>query len=204
MKSALPDSVPGTWRRVGTRTGSTNVLVTTITAETTVYKPAEATALDELGSSEIPVRSLFTVDLSFSPSLSTFGMSPKGVFSTAAPKAKRQFIGVIKDEGVVVEETRETLSFERPDGTAGKWYVLDVSYPLDPELGTERSTIPAETNVAIWPTEDAYGMAGGTLPLVLPDEVADALGGSLELDPERDRETIASLIRTIDPDLDEG
>jgi hypothetical protein len=203
MTSALPDSVAGTWRSVGTRTGSTNVLVTTVTAETTVYEPAEAIVLNDLGASEIPIRSLFTVDLSFSPSLSTFGTSPKAVFSTAAPKAKRQFLGVIEDEGVVVEDTRETLSFERPDGTAGKWYVLDVSYPLAPGLETECSTLDAETNVAIWPTDDAYGMAGGTLPLELPDDVADALGGSIEIDPERDRETIASLIRTFEPSQDE-
>ncbi|MDG5761489.1 hypothetical protein QA600_19345 [Natronococcus sp. A-GB1] len=200
MTSALPEAVPGTWHRAGTRTGKSNVLIATITAETTVYEPAEeAASLAALGASDVPVRSLFTVDMQFSPSLSVVGVSPKSVLSTAAPKARRQFVDIVEDEGVVVEDTRETLSFERPDGTAGRWYVLDVSYPLSPDLETDRATIPAETNIAIWPTDDAYGMAGGTLPLELPDGVAETLDG-LEVDPERDRETIAALIRSVDPD----
>lgn len=194
MTSALPESVAGTWQRAGTRTGESSVLLTSITAETTVYEPAE-TALSELGSSDIPVRSLFTVDMRFSPSLSSVGVSPASVLSKAAPKARSQFVDLVEDDGLVVEDTRETLSFERPDGTEGRWYVLDATYPLSPDLETDRESLAAEANVAIWPTEDAYGMAGGTLPL-------EALAGfeALEVDPERDRETIASLIRSVDPD----
>lgn len=193
MTSALPESVAGTWQRAGTRTGESSVLLTSITAETTVYEPAE-TALSELGSSDIPVRSLFTVDMRFSPSLSSVGVSPASVLSKAAPKARSQFVDLVEDDGLVVEDTRETLSFERPDGTEGRWYVLDATYPLSPDLETDRESLAAEANVAIWPTDDAYGMAGGTLPL-------EALAGfdALEVDPERDRETIASLIRSVDP-----
>lgn len=203
MTSALPESVAGTWHRAGSRTGETSVMLATITAETTVYEPADtASVLAELGSSEIPVRSLFTVDLSFSPSLSTVGISPESVLSKAAPKAKDQFVETVEDDGLLVEGTRETLAFERPDGTEGKWYVLDVSYPLSPDLETDRDRIPAETNLAIWPTEDSYGVAGGTLPLELPADVADALGGPVDVDPERDRERVASLIRTVDPESD--
>ncbi|MFU8868537.1 hypothetical protein [Natronococcus sp.] len=196
MTSALPESVAGTWHRAGTRTGESKVLLTSITAETTVYEPAEtASALAELGSSDIPVRSLFTVDMRFSPSLSSVGISPSSVLSTAAPKARSQFVDLVEDDGLIVEDTRETLSFERPDGTEGRWYVLDASYPLSPALETDRETLAAEANVAIWPTDDAYGMAGGTLPL----ETLDGFD-ALAVDPERDRETIASLIRSVDPD----
>ncbi|AGB37835.1 hypothetical protein [Natronococcus occultus] len=193
MTSALPESVAGTWQRAGTRQGETSVLFTSITAETTVYEPLESAAtLAALGPAEIPLRSLFTVDMTFSPSLSTVGVSPASMLSKAAPKAKAQFVETVEDDGLVVEDTREELAFERPDGTEGRWYVLDVAYPLST---TDRDRLEAETNVAIWPTDDAYGMAGGTLPLETPP--GDAV---LEVDPERDRETIASLIRTADPE----
>lgn len=200
MTSALPDSVAGTWHRVGTRTGETNVLVTSITTETTLYEPAEAATLADLGASEIPARSLFTIETTFSPPLTAVGISPDDAFSKAAPKAKQQFIDTIEDDGLLVEGTRETLDFERPDGTAGTWYVLDVAYPVDPELGVAGTTIPAETNVAVWPTDTAYGMAGGTLPLEIPDAVSDAFEDSLDVDPERDRETITELVRTLETD----
>jgi hypothetical protein len=200
MTSLLPESVAGTWHRAGSRTGETSVMLASITAETTVYEPAEtASILAELGSSQIPVRSLFTVDLSFSPSLSTVGISPESVLSKAAPKARDQFVETVEDDGLAVEDTRETLAFERPDGTEGKWYVLDVAYPLSAGLETDRTRIPAETNLAIWPTDDSYGVAGGTLPLDVPDGVASALGGTLAVDPESDRETITELIRTVEP-----
>ncbi|NKE35821.1 hypothetical protein GWG54_08305 [Natronococcus sp. JC468] len=196
MTSALPESVAGTWQRAGTRQGETSVLIASITAETTVYEPVEsAAALAELGPADIPLRSLFTVETTFSPSLSTVGVSPASALSKAAPKAKDQFVETVENDGLVVEDTREEHAFERPDGTEGRWFVLDVAYPLSPDLETDRDRLAAETNVAIWPTDDAYGMAGGTLPLEAPPGDADALG----VDPERDRETIAELIRTVDP-----
>lgn len=229
MALELPESLSDAWQRVGTRTAETTVMMATITAETTLYEPTEGAgpAAIDTGPSDIPLRSLFTVEMTFSPPLPSVGVSPASVFSMAAPTAKSQFVGTIEDEGLVVEGTRDTLEFEAPNGAAGKWYVLDVSYPLEsgdgvPEAG---ATLPAEAHVAVWPTERSYGMAGGTVPLSPDGEGSDLESGPLEsladgdgsenpdddsgsdrrgpdlefdLDPGRDRETVAALIRELE------
>ncbi len=202
MTTALPESLAESWQAAGTRSGTSTVMVMSISAETTVYEPIEtAASLAKLGASDMPVRSLFTVDMTFSPSLATFGVSPKGVFSMAVPKAKGQFVDIVEDEGLVVEGTRETHSFEAANGTSGKWFVLDVVYPLASELATEQTDrLAAETHIAIWPTETTYGMAGGTVPLELPAGVGDAIDGEIPVNPAADRERIAELVRSIDPE----
>lgn len=212
MPSDLPEPLATSWRPLGTRTGQMNVLVLSITAETTLYEPVEpAVRGTTVGASEIPVRSLFTVDLSFSPPLPNVGIPPSSVFSQAAPKAKRQFVNTIEDEGLVIDGTRTTLEFEATNGESGIWYVLDVGYPVDPDLlGTEIGPIDAEVHVAVWPTETSYGMAGGTVPL---ESVADVVGetelaaadlpADIEVAPDCDRETIAELVRTIDLESDD-
>lgn len=210
MTFDLPASVADSWRPLGTRTGETSVVLASITAETTVYEPLEeADELAAIGASEIPARSLFAVDVTVSPSLSSLGMAPESVFEKAAPRAKSQFVDTLESEGLTVEGTRDTLEFEASNGETGSWFVLDVSYPVAPEMadGTER--IDAEAHAAVWPTETTFGMAGGVLPLEngVGPGAADSgptPDGGLDLDPERDRETIAELIRTIDFEDDEG
>ena len=205
----LPASVSDSWRPLGTRTGETSVMLASITAETTVYEAVDpAAGVAALEASEIPIRSLFVVDVTVSPSPADLGMSPESVFSKAAPKAKDQFIDTLESEGLDVEGTRNSLEFEASNGSEGTWYVLDVGYPVDGAAaengdGTETERLDAEAHVAVWPTETSFGMAGGVLPLEDGAETTDAEGpastvGELDLDPERDRETIAELIRTID------
>lgn len=205
MTTSLPESLSDAWRPAGTRTGKTSVLVASITAETTLYEPIEsADALANLGASDVPLRSLFAVELTISPSLSAIGVSSADVLSTAAPKAKARFVDTIEDEGLVVEGTRDRYAFEAGNGTEGRWFVLDVSYPLASAVastggetdGTDR--VPAETHVAVWPTESTFGMAGGTIPLERPADLEDAIAAELEVDPQRDRELIAELVRSID------
>ncbi|MFC4543017.1 hypothetical protein ACFO5R_13900 [Halosolutus amylolyticus] len=201
MTIALPASLAGTWRPAGTRTGTTSVLVASITAETTLYEPVgTASTLAELGASDVPLRSLFAVDLEFSPPLPSLGVSPRAVFSMAAPKARGQFVDTIEDEGLIVDGTRETHAFEAANGTEGRWFVLDVSYPIASGVAADGpDRLPAETHVAVWPTETTYGMAGGTTPLEMPADVAASIDGEISIDPERDRERIAELVRSIDP-----
>ena len=210
MSISLPESLADAWRPAGTRTATTNVFVASITAETTLYEPIEtATALEELGASDVPLRSLFAVDLTFSPPLSAIGVSPADVLSMAAPKAKARFVATLENEGLIVEGTRDRHSFEADNGAEGRWFVLDVSYPLasavapaDGENATnggddEGDRLPAETHVAVWPTESAFGMAGGTIPLECPAEIRESVGDELAVDPQRDRERIAELVRSV-------
>lgn len=214
MTIDLPASLAESWRALGTRTGKSSVLLASITAETTVYEPIDAAdRLAAVGASEIPVRSLFTVDVSVSPSLSDLGMAPESAFEKAAPKAKSQFVTTLEDEGLTVDGTRNTLEFEATNGAEGAWFVLDVDYPVDPDLTTaDGERIDAEAHIAVWPTETSFGMAGGILPLengidVLDEDGptdgdGDDLAAALDADPERDRETVADLIRTIETDTD--
>lgn len=211
MTTDLPASLAESWRALGTRTGESSVLLASITAETTVYEPIEwADRLATLGPSDIPARSLFTVDVTFSPSLSDLGMAPESAFEKAAPKAKSQFVSTLEDEGLAVDGTRDALEFEATNGAEGTWFVLDVDYPVAPDPTTDDGErIDAEAHIAVWPTEESYGMAGGILPLedgsaVNDDAAADAgdLLAGLDVDPERDRETIADLIRSVDPETD--
>lgn len=190
MTADLPESLADSWRPAGTKTGESSVMVASITAETTLYEPLEPTELADLAASKIPLRSLFVVDLSVSPSLSTIGVSPSSVFEKAAPKAKNQFVDTVEDEGLVVEGTRDTLEFEAPNGEEGKWYVLDVSYPLEGE-----DHLSAEANVAVWPTDSSFGVAGGILPL--ENGVAD-VSDENAVAPERDRDTISTLVQRLD------
>ncbi|APW97732.1 hypothetical protein CHINAEXTREME_08060 [Halobiforma lacisalsi AJ5] len=230
MALDLPESLSDAWQRVGTRTAETTVMMATITAETTLYEPTDGagpTRIDA-GPSDVPLRSLFTVEMTFSPPLPSVGVSPASVFSMAAPTAKSQFVDTIENEGLVVERTRDTLEFEAPNGAAGKWYVLDASYPLESgDDGEAATALPAEAHVAVWPTERSYGMAGGTVPLSPdgdgsdlesgpPESLADGDGSEnpedesssdrrgpdrdleFDLDPDRDRETVAALIRNLE------
>lgn len=255
MALDLPESLADAWQPLGTRTAETNVMMATIAAETTLYEPVEPTGIAALGPSdgEIPLRSLFTVDLSFSPPLPAVGVSPASVLSMAAPKAKAQFVDTVENEGLDVRRTRDTLEFEAPNGAAGKWYVLDVAYPValagtgdadsssDGDGDGNTAVLPAEAHVAVWPTSESYGMAGGTVPLKPepepePESRSDAGNetqtetdddqprnvdrGELEsllatndtetdvepemsavdalFDPERDRETVATLLRGLE------
>ena len=208
MPTDLPESFAESWRSLGTKTGETSVMLASITAETTVYEPIErADSLESIGASEIPVRSLFAVDVTISPSLSDLGMSPDAVFSKAAPKAKSQFVDTLEDEGLIVENTREKLEFEAANGNAGSWFVLDASYPVAADAADGTDRIDAEAHIAVWPLERSFGMAGGTLPLEgvpLDDGSASADGTEptepLAVDPERDREVIAELVETIEFD----
>ncbi|ELZ01296.1 hypothetical protein C482_07376 [Natrialba chahannaoensis JCM 10990] len=203
MPTDLPSSLTDEWQLLGTRSGSTSVLVASITAETTLYEPVDEPATAAIGAGDIPVRSLFAVDLSISPSLSTIGITPDAALSKAAPKAKSQFVDTVADDGLTVEETRDVLEFEGPNGAAGKWYVLDTSYAVEPDRTPDDvDRIAAEANVAVWPTAESYGVAGGVLPLEsVADRADDSVDGLvLDVNPERDRETITTLIQTVDLD----
>ncbi|MCU4974718.1 hypothetical protein OB955_18525 [Halobacteria archaeon AArc-m2/3/4] len=243
MVSELPQSLAEEWHAVGTDTDEMEFGVATVTAETTLYE-RESTRVeradlrlgpgpdrdfesddgtdgerDDSGGGDIPIRSLFVIDLTSSPSLSSVGLAPEAVLGTAAEKATDLFVGRLEDDGVVVADgnDRAASEFDRGDGTVGRWYTLSVSYPvltaerkreLEDSAGTETDSetdelddhnprIDAETHLAIWPTDDAYRMAGGTVPLRISDDAPAEIVDALEIDAGRDREAILELVRTV-------
>ncbi|PGF16509.1 hypothetical protein CP556_10525 [Natrinema sp. CBA1119] len=223
MALDLPPPIADDWRRLGDRTDERSLSLATVTAETTVFEHrATADALERLRSGgEIPARSLFTVDLQISPSLSAIGLSSADALEMAAPKARDQFVDTIKDDGIAVGAERASEYIDRPDGAVGHLTVLEVAYPTDSDASVtddaeavaddgERTdggdatgetpitaTIDAEAHVAVWPAADADVMAGGLLPLEVPDG-ADLLAAALDVDPARDREAIVDLFRGLE------
>lgn len=210
MATDLPRAIRDDWRRVGDRTSERRIALVSVTAETTVYEHAPtADALATLrDGGQIPVRSLFTVETTFSPSLSAVGLSPAGAMETAAPKAKAQFVETLEDDGIAVGDERFDEPVERPDGTVARLSVRGATYPIDPAVGAAAASdaaadegtgdptdggrsIDAEAYVAVWPTADAYAMAGGLLPLEAP------AGVDLDVDPERDRTTVLDFVRHV-------
>ncbi|WP_207587023.1 hypothetical protein [Halomontanus rarus] len=243
MVSELPQSLADEWRAIGTDTDEMEFGVATVVAETTLYE-RESTRLERAdlrlrsrtdpdpevdepddetntrNGGDIPIRSLFVVDLSSTPSLSSVGLAPTAVLGTAAEKATDLFVGRLKDDGIVVADgdgdDRTASEFDRGDGTVGRWYTLSVSYPVvsvhaESEAETETDTdelhnprIDAETHLAIWPTDDAYRMAGGTVPLGISEDAPAPIADALEVDPGRDREAVLELVRTVGLEEKEG
>ncbi len=204
MPIDLPPAVADDWRRLGSRTDERSLSLATVTAETAVFEhQPTADALEQLrGGRDIPVRSLFTVALDISPSLSTIGLSAADALDVAAPKAREQFVDTVADDGIAIGAERATEYIDRPDGAVGHLSVLDVAYPIDAAVdgvtvddGT--ATIDAEAHVAVWPTADTYVLAGGLLPLEGPADAA-LLAAALDVDPARDRETIVDLFRGLE------
>ncbi len=209
MATDLPPSLRESWQSLGTKTTEGRVMMLSVTTETTVYAQrgtADTTEID--GASDIPLRSLFTIDVSFSPPLATVGVTPKAVFSMAAPKATTRFLDQIEAYGLQIGDERKTSTYERPDGTTGRWTVVSAAYPIGganeesdeanagakPKPKADNPTIPVETHIGIWPTRTAYGMAGGTVPLEVPESVSLQTGFEVDIDPDPDRQVIAELM----------
>ncbi|MBZ6494143.1 hypothetical protein [Natrinema longum] len=209
MAIDLPPAVADDWRRLGGRTDERSLSLATVTAETTVFEHRPtADALKRLrADGDVPARSLFTVDLAISPSLSAIGLDPGDALELAAPKAREVFVETVEDDGIAVGGERASEFIDRPDGAVGHLTVLEVAYPTDgatatdggtsDDTGDESATIDAEAHVAVWPAADAYAMAGGIVPLEAPDD-ADLLAAALDVDPTRDREAIVDLFRGLD------
>ncbi|SER17990.1 hypothetical protein [Natrinema salaciae] len=209
MAIDLPPAVVDDWRRLDRRTDERTLSLATVTAETTIFEHRPtAEALERLrADGDIPARSLFTVALDISPSLSAIGLSPADALEMAAPKAREGFVETVEDDGIAVGEKRASEYIDRPDGSVGHLTVFEVAYPTDSGTATgaasadggddvEDAAIDAEAHVAVWPAADAYVLAGGLLPLETPD--SDLLAAALDVDPARDREAIVDVFRGLE------
>lgn len=203
MAIDLPPAVADDWRPVTRRTDDRSLSLATITAETTVFEHRPtADALERLRSDgDVPARSLFTVDLAVSPSLSALGLSPADALEVAAPKAREGVVDTLEGDGIAVRGERTSEYIDRPDGAVGHLTVLEAAYPIESAdragEAPQAATIDAEAHVAVWPDDDAYVLAGGLVPLESPED-ADLLAAALDVDPARDREAIVDLFRGLD------
>lgn len=198
MTDALPADLREAWRPVTTLTDDRSIVAVSVTAETTIYEPVEPPATTPVEAS-LPLRSLFVTDLTVSPSLSTIGLEPTGLLSMAASQANDRFVDAAEARGVTVDGTRETIAFESPSGEPGKWHVLEATYPLaagDDATPADADSLTAEAHVVVWPTDSSFGVVGGTHPL-------EAVGDRA-IDPERDRDRIARVVRSLGDGQSDG
>ncbi|WP_254761944.1 hypothetical protein [Natrinema marinum] len=208
MAIDLPPAITDDWRRVTRRTDDRSLSLATITAETSVFehRPTADAAERLRADGDVPVRSLFTVDVRIAPSLEAIGLDPTEALEVAAPKAREGVVETLADDGIGVRGERASEYIDRPDGAVGHLSVLEVGYPIDSANApddtdvasgeTASATIDAEAHVAVWPAGEAYVVAGGLLPLEAPDG-ADLLAAALDVDPARDRERIVDLFRGL-------
>lgn len=201
MTTELPPPFDAEWRVVGTRTDDSRIALAAVRAETTLYEHApSADALAELERADVdvPLRSLFAIELSFSPSPSAVGISPGSGLDLAAPKATSQFVETLADEGLEVGEQKRVGKLTRHDGAEGRWYVLETAYPVDPAVAEdgadERPTVAAETHVAVWPTSESFAVAGGVVPLEAPV----GIDSGLEVDVPRDQQRLLDVVRALE------
>ncbi|QCC59339.1 hypothetical protein NP511_13035 [Natrinema thermotolerans] len=211
MAIDLPPAVADDWHHVGGRTDDRSLSLATITAETAVFRHRPtADALERLrADGSVPARSLFTVDLAISPSLSAIGLDPGDALELAAPKARDGVVETLADDGIEVGAERANEYIDRPDGAIGHLTVLEAAYPIDATAATDGGTpdddsvtIDAEVHAAVWPDGESYTLAGGLLPLEAPE--SDLLAAALDVDPARDREAIVDLFRGLDLEASDG
>ncbi|OAQ52275.1 hypothetical protein HTG_11680 [Natrinema mahii] len=205
MAIDLPPAVADDWHHVGGRTDDRSLSLATITAETAVFEHRPtADALERLrADGDVPARSLFTVALAISPSLSAIGLDPGDALELAAPKARDGVVETLADDGIDVGAERANEYIDRPDGAIGHLTVLEAAYPVDSTAAADGgspdddpATIDAEVHVAVWPDGESYTLAGGLLPLEAAG--SDLLAAALDVDPARDREAIVDLFRGLD------
>ncbi|WP_455447886.1 hypothetical protein [Natrinema thermotolerans] len=206
MAIDLPPAVADDWHHVGGRTDDRSLSLATITAETAVFRHRPtADALERLrADGSVPARSLFTVDLAISPSLSAIGLDPGDALELAAPKARDGVVETLADDRIEVGAERANEYIDRPDGAIGHLTVLEAAYPIDANAATDddSATIDAEVHAAVWPDGESYTLAGGLLPLEAPE--SDLLAAALDVDPARDREAIVDLFRGLDLEASDG
>ncbi|WP_255191803.1 hypothetical protein [Natronobeatus ordinarius] len=197
MPTPLPPAFRETWRPVGTRRRRSRFALVSSVAETTLYEhgPTADALSGSVTAGERSVRSLFAIELRLTPPLPAMGIAPKAVLGMAASQVRRKVVDSVEAEGVIAGDERESSPFERADGTVGRRSVLESAVRLEPAGEDETRTIDAETHVAVWPTAESYGVAGGTLPLEDPPR----FGAALEVDPERDREAVLEFVATVVP-----
>jgi hypothetical protein len=201
------------WREI--RTHSKDELTLpffSISSHSRLYEHADSA--EEMGAVTgvrfgMPPRAAFTAALEFDPPLPSFGVEPESVFGIARRRARKEFPKSLSEDGLVDVERTDARWLERTDGTRTRAFRYEVGFPLDPEaiFGAAAPTafdLGCVMWGGIWPTEEAYAMAGGVYPSeTLPEAIDRQTPGSdpvrglaVEVDPVAHRKALARVIRT--------
>jgi len=174
--------------------------VVTVTSATAVYEsPAEAERIEPYAPADIDEspRSVFTTGLGFDPP-PPVDKTPGALLDIAARYAAREFEKSLGEDGLEDVDRTGTQEMRLRGRSTARAFQYDAGYPLSVG-GTTRTTLDVRVWAALWPTEDAFAMAGGIYPLE-DLETALARAGvtaetSLRARPAADRREIFERIR---------
>jgi hypothetical protein len=201
------------WREIRTHTKDELTLpFFEIRSHSRLYEHAESA--DRMGAVSgvrfgMPPRAAFTAALEFDPPLTSFGVRPETVFGVARRRAATEFPKSLSEDGLVDVDRTEARWLERDDGTRSRAFRYEVGFPLDPValFGDDAPTRFALQCVMwgnIWPTDEAYAMAGGVYPVEsLPESIDRQAPGttpvdgvSVEVAPVAHRKALARVMQT--------
>jgi len=176
----------------------------TVEAHNAVYeRPSFRRRADDLMAPEIEEspRAVFTTGLSLDPPFPG-GETPGSVFAVAAQYASREFRESLREDGLLAVEQTGSRELRLRGRRTAKAFQYDAAYPLaaDPLEASRSPRLAVRVWAALWPTADAFDMAGGIYPL---EDLASALdrdGGatpevSIEARPGGDRREVFDCIR---------
>jgi len=184
-----------------------------IRSHNVIYESPDAGELGDILAvdAEAGLRSIFATDLEFRPSLADLGVDPASVFGPARRHARKEFADSVREDGLVGVEHTDSRWIERDDGTRARAFGYDVGTPLrrDVVFGDRSDEVPrpfvlrGRLWAAIWPTTDAYAMAGGIYPTEGIEEAAGRPGVpvvsdvAVAVDAERHRKELARVMQSI-------
>lgn len=187
----------------------------TITSHNVVYDAPRAEMLHPLVAVDVDTgpRSIFATALEFDPSLPSLGVNPSSVFGPAKRHARKEFARSVEEDGLRNVRRTDARWLNREDDTRARAFRYEVAIPLKRRVvfgdGARKVGKPflleCRMWAAIWPTREAYSMAGGIYPV---ESLADAATRQapdvpvvtdldFEVDPERHRKELARAMQTI-------
>lgn len=203
--SSLPTVETDPWERVDewTETAFDSRFVT-VEAHNAVYeRPEFREQVEHLLPADIDqsMRALFTTGLSMDPS-PPGSETPEKLLGVAAPYARREFRGSLTEDGLLDVEHTGSQEMRLRGRRTAKAFQYDAGYPLNGDaLGTpETPVLSIRVWAAIWPTAEAFDMAGGIYPLESLTAVVDRTGAgepgvAIEAQPGGDRREVFDRIR---------
>lgn len=187
----------------------------TITSHNVVYDAPNAEDRHSLVAIDVDTgpRSVFATALEFDPSLPSLGVKPSSVFGPAKRHARKEFARSVEEDGLLDVSRTDARWLERADGTRARAFRYEVSIPLKRRVVfgdrarevRKPFVLQCRMWAAIWPTREAYSMAGGIYPVESIADAADRQAPGVpvitdlevEVDPERHRKELARAMQTI-------
>ncbi|WP_144901253.1 hypothetical protein [Halobellus captivus] len=189
--------VPDGWRLISEEVATPfDVRVVRVTANTRIYEDVDLrTQLADVTDTKATWRFVFASRLRVRPAT-----PPSGALSRlVTERANSRFVEILGDRGFESIDRADTHRFEigaaRTDADPATGHAAGTDSSTEAtryraRVGLDDRSVPVEAYFAAWPSRDGeYLLGGGAYPLSVP--------GSTSFDPERARDELFSMLRTI-------